>query len=74
MSRTTKARAPWAARDRDSDRDRDPGPVCLPKKADRHKSRAHTKELTHIKTLHWLTHLQISILGHLHIWTFAYNI
>ena len=41
-------------------------------KADRHKSRAHTKELTHIKTLHWPTHLQIWILGHLHTWTLAY--
>ena len=41
-------------------------------KADRHKSRAHTKELTHIKTRYWPTHLQIWILAHLHTWTFAY--
>ena len=35
-------------------------------KADRHKSRAHTKELTHIKTLYWPTLLHICILAHLH--------
>ena len=35
-------------------------------KADRHKSRAHTKEETHIQTLNWPTHLQICILAHLH--------
>ena len=40
-------------------------------KADRHKSRAHTKELTHVKTLHWLTYLKICTLAQLHTCTFA---
>ena len=41
-------------------------------KADRHKSRAHTKELTNIKTLHWLTYLQISTFAHMHICKLAH--
>ena len=41
-------------------------------KADRHKSRAYTKELTHIKTLHWLTYLQISTFAHMHICKLAH--
>jgi len=41
-------------------------------KADRHKSRAHTKEPTHIKTLYWQTLLNICILAHLHTGSFAY--
>ena len=50
-----------------------PDAIISPKvnKANRHKSRAHTKELTHIKTLYWPTHLQIWILAHLHNLTFA---
>ena len=41
-------------------------------KADRHKSRAHTKEETHIQTLNWPTHLQICILAHLNTCTFVH--
>ena len=41
-------------------------------KADRHKSRAHTKEETHIQTSNWLTHMQICILAHSHTCTFAH--
>ena len=42
-------------------------------KADRHKSRAHTKEETHIQTLNCkFAFLHICILAHLHTCSFAH--
>ena len=41
-------------------------------KADRHKSRAHTKNLTHIQTLYWPTHLHTCTFAHLHICILAH--
>ena len=41
-------------------------------KADRHKSRAHTKNLTHIQTLYWPTHSHTCTFAHLHICILAH--